>query len=130
MIRPATLPLAGSRNVPFSDTITVVGADFSGAATFRMQVRLYPDAPGVPLIDLTEAALPADGISMTGSLANGVYTSVLTITISKATMQTLPAGTADNPNVELAYDIVISGGIFTEAVWFRGPFTVEGSVTR
>lgn len=129
MIQAANEPLAGGRNVSFKDTITIEGADLS-AATLRMQVRLYPDAAGAALVDLTETASPAQGLSVSVDVSGLLPVSTIEIRMDKATMQALPAAKKLGGDRELAYDLVVSGGGFDEAIWFEGSFTVEGSVTR
>ncbi len=67
---PAKLDLAASRNVdPWAPTIDLFygGGDLpASGASVRLQVRLYPGAPGEPLLDLDnvpfeDAAAPVPG---------------------------------------------------------------------
>jgi hypothetical protein len=62
---PAKLDLAASRNVdPWAPTIDLLygGGDLPvGGASVRLQVRLYPGAPGAPLLDLS--AVPFEDAS-------------------------------------------------------------------
>jgi len=67
---PAKRNLAASRNVdPWAPTIDLFygGGDLPvGGATVRLQVRLYPGAPGTPLLDINnipfeDAAAPIAG---------------------------------------------------------------------
>lgn len=129
-IGPAIFRLAGGRNVLYVDTLSIRGVDLSGA-TLKMQVRLYPDAPSTPLIDLAMAASNAQGLSVTVTTDDdAIPTSVIQIRINKTTMQGMPATNPLGEDAELAYDLTVSGGGFDEGIWFKGPFVVEGSVTR
>lgn len=129
MITPANLPLRGGRNVTFLDSIQIEGVSLA-EATALMQIRLYPDAPGSALIDLTETAPGSQGLSISVEETDGVPTSTITIQIARTAMQALPPPPEAGGDTELAYDIVVTGGAFPEAIWFKGSFIVEGSVTR
>jgi hypothetical protein len=136
MIAPATVLLRARRGSPFVDFIQVRGADLTGAAA-AMQVRLYTDAPGDPLIDLTLTTAPDEGLSIEVETVEGVPVSTLWIRIDETTLEdTLPFIGGDGQptrkagtDVSLVWDMPItpSGGI--KGVWFRGDFIIEGAVT-
>ncbi len=73
MQQPARIDLAGDRWVAFVRTLPIVNADLTGAV-LSLQVRLYPDAPGVPLVDLTTVTSGASqgvrvAAAVTGTIA-------------------------------------------------------------
>lgn len=123
--------LVAKRWEPFVHTIDFVGFDFTGA-TFLAQVRLFPDAPGVPLVDLaTVTTANTQGIRLVGvTTANGIPTSSVYIRINEPVVEGLPFPSepgADNP---LAWDmqIVPSGGDKYRIL--EGRFIVDSGVTQ
>lgn len=123
MRSPVKIDLVADRGVAFSDTITRVGVNLTGA-TFRMQVRLYPDAPGTPIITMTTGAgvflsyggtatvsahitagrltseiysyvNPATGVNYVA--ADSVALTVLLLGVSAATMAGVPTGLIPYP---------------------------------
>jgi hypothetical protein len=129
-MQPGTLPLRAQRWTPFVYTIDFVGQDFTGA-TFAMDVRLRPDAPGSALIALAGASAPTQGISVTVATVSGVPTSSVEIRISEATLEgvLLNAGKA-GADVVLAWDIHITFGGGLKTRWLQGSFTIEPGVTQ
>ena len=136
-MQPATLALTAQRWVPFVYAIDFEGFDLS-AATFAMQVRLYRDAPNQPIINLTNAAPQAEGISVKVATVDGVTTSSVQIRINETTIEnTLPFTVDENyrpsriePDVTLVWDLVISGPGLGKARWLQGSFIIEGGVTQ
>lgn len=61
MLRPATLNLRADRHVPFVRTLGFIGYDFTGY-DFRMEIRVLPDAPGDPLIQLLTVTSNVEGV--------------------------------------------------------------------
>jgi hypothetical protein len=130
MIRPATLPLAGGRYEPFVYTIALEAIDLTGA-TLAMQVRLTPDAPGVPLVDLVLADPPAQGLSFTVNNAGLIPVSTVKVRINETTMEGMPAASEVGLDTVLAYDLQVTRpGVHEKVRYFRGPFTVEAGVTQ
>lgn len=129
MIKPATLPLAGGRFVPFVLTIEVQNVNLTGA-TLDMHIRLTPDTPGTALVDLSPAAAGSQGLSLVYNAGTGHST--ITIQIDETTMETLgtTAGREVGTDLEVAWDMHITRTGVPKAVWFRGPFTVEAGVTQ
>ncbi|QCB42989.1 SGNH/GDSL hydrolase family protein [Sphingomonas sp. PAMC26645] len=71
--------------------LRVRGPDLTGVA-MRAQVRLAPDTPGAPLVDLALVTNGnAEGIRLAGvSLVDGVFTNDVRIRLNKSTRQALP----------------------------------------
>lgn len=133
----ATLDIAVDRWAPFSDSINFEGFDFTGG-TFSLQARLYRDAPGDPLISLTNSTAPAQGLSVAVTTTDGVPTSVLAIRINETTLEgVLPFAVTDGaPNrkagtdVELVWDLQITATGFPKARWLEGVFTINAGVNQ
>lgn len=125
MITPATLHLTANRHAPFVYMIEVPDYDL-GAATLAMQIRLVPDAPGSPLVDLAIAAAGSQGLSVVVAAGD----STITIQIDEATLEALPAAGETGDDLDLWYDMAVtpSGGV--KSIWFRGLFTVRAGVTQ
>lgn len=147
---PVNIPLVGDRGIAFRRTIGIFGEDLSGA-TFAMQVRLAPDAPGAALIDASAGISLAYG--GTDTIANHIAVgrvaradlppeysglsdsdeltlSMVVISIDAADMElaTVPAG-ENGDDVQLAYDIIVTlDGI--EDKYAYGSFAVRGTVTQ
>lgn len=136
-MRPGSLDLDAYRWAPFDETIEFVAFDFTGA-TLAMQVRLYRDAEGDPLIGLGGAEPPEEGLSVAVATVEGVTVSTIRILIDEATIEALlpfpenglPAGIDQPPDVELAYDIVITGGGLPKTRWLQGKFTIHAGATQ
>src|SRR5690606_18954517 len=115
MIQTGKRDLVVPRWTPWKHEIDVVGLDLPGG-TFAMQVRLYRDAPGDPLIDLENATAPAEGISVSVAEIDDEPVSTLTIRINETTIEgVLPfAVSSGSPNrspgadVALVWDLHIS----------------------
>ena len=152
MITPGLLPLGADRWTPFVATLNLIGVDLT-SAVLAAQVRLYRDAPGVPLVDLAQVATGAsEGVRLiyagSDTVANHITAGRLTeaptgyvsgdtlaltqigIRINETTMEGLPPGGKAGADVELAWDIHItpSGGL--KGKWLYGPFTVRSGVTQ
>ncbi|QFU31499.1 hypothetical protein [Brevundimonas sp. Bb-A] len=130
MITPGRLDLTVQRWTPFVYPIDFEGLDFTGA-TMAMQVRLYRDAPGDPLIDLANAASNAEGLSVSVATVEGVTVSTVQIRINKTTIQDLLLN-AGKPgdDARLVYDLHITGGGIIETRWFEGDLIIHAGVTR
>jgi hypothetical protein len=130
---PGLADLRAYRWAPFVEKIGIEGADLSGA-TLRMQIRSYRDAPGAPLVDLMNAATNAQGLSVAVSVVGAVPTSLIQIRINETTIEQLlpfPAsGLEPGADVELVWDMLISGAGFTKARWFEGAFTIVPGATQ
>lgn len=125
MIIAGRLDLEPNRFTPFVYDIEFTSVDFTGA-TMQAQVRLLPDTPGDPLVDLVAAAPGSEGVSF--AVADG--TTTVTLQIDEATMEALPAAEETGDEVELWWDLQItpSGGV--KNVWLRGTFTIIPGVTQ
>lgn len=133
MLKPGHWPLRARRWVPFVELIPFVGIDFTGA-TFVAQVRLYPDAPGDPLISLANAAANAQGVSVSVTFDDdGLPTSWVQLRINETTIEdTLPFTGAGHPgrDVTVAWDLIAIGGGYPKSVWLEGPFNIAPGVSR
>lgn len=131
MENPGRLPLNGDRWTAFVRTLTFTGIDLTGA-TFAMQVRLKPDTPGAPLVDLaTVTSASAEGvrlISVTGTGADVV--SLVGIRINETTMESLPAADEVGNDTPLAWDMHITPASGIKEKYLYGPFNVRGGVTQ
>ncbi|MDB5733213.1 MAG: hypothetical protein JWQ03_3108 [Variovorax sp.] len=134
MITPGTLNLRAGRHVPFTYTMDFVGIDLTGA-DLQAQVRLKPDTPGSPLIDLPDGVLSgATGLRfLSVSTTDGIPTSIVTMFITEADMEDgakVPSAVEPGDDVTLSWDMQItpSGGV--KSVYLRGAFIVEGGVTQ
>lgn len=131
MITPGKLDLVVQRWTPFDLTIQLpVGFDFTGA-TAAMQARLRPDAPGMPLLSLVNAASAGEGLSFSTVVTGGVPTSFLRIRINETTGEALLLNQGKaGADVVLAYDIHITGGGFAKARWYEGALIIRGGATQ
>lgn len=113
MSTAACLPIAADRAGPCVRTIFFEGSDFTGV-TLGMQLRLAPEIPGAPLVDLGMAATAnAEGLRLIGvTVENGVPTSQVVLRINETTMKDATkvpfSGEIGTASV-LAYDLI---GIF------------------
>lgn len=151
MIQPGRYDIGADRWVACTRTLAFVGLDFT-AATFAMQVRLFADASGSPMISLaTVTTAAAEGVRLisaaTDTVANhvaagrlaqvpdGMTTSTVValslvgIRINKATMGALPFPAERGTDLALAWDLHItpSGGL--EDKYIGGAFIVRAGVT-
>ena len=130
MIIPGRLDLTVQRWTPFVYQIDFEGLDFTGA-TMAMQVRLYRDAPGDPLINLTNAASNAEGLSVSVATVSGVTTSTVQIRINETTGESLLLN-AGKPgdDITLVYDLHITGGGLPKSRWLEGSLIIRAGATQ
>lgn len=130
MITPGKLDLTVQRWTPFVYQIDFEGLDFTGA-TMAMQVRLYRDAPGAPLISLTNAAPNAQGLSVSVANNGGEMTSTLQIRINETTAEALLLN-AGKPgdDIRLVQDLHITGGGFPKTRWTEGDLIIRAGATQ
>ncbi|WP_404415563.1 hypothetical protein [Brevundimonas vesicularis] len=130
MITPGRLDLTVQRWTPFVYQIDFEGLDFTGA-TMAMQVRLYRDAPGSPLIALANAAANAEGLSVSVATIDDTTVSTVQIRINETTAEglLLNAGKPGD-DVRLVYDLHITGGGFPKTRWLEGAFIIKGGATQ
>lgn len=135
MITPAYTDLSAQRWSPFVDITDFAGFDFTDA-TFAMQVRLYRDAPGAPLISLTNAASNAQGISVTviaDETNDDLPLSSVQIRINETTLEGLllnPTPATTGKDVELVYDLHVTGGGLPKTRWMEGKFIIRAGATQ
>ena len=130
MDKTARLPLGARRWQRFAKTFSIRGVDLTGA-DLRMQLRLYPNAPGAPLVDLlTVANGNAQGLRLVSVAMDGdVPVSTIEAVINETTIEELPfAGEAGGDTV-LAYDLQVNPAGGYKAVWIEGEFWVLAAVT-
>ena len=130
MIIPGRLDLTVQRWTSFVYQIDFEGLDFTGA-TMAMQVRLYRDAPGDPLINLTNAASNAEGLSVSVATVSGVTTSTVQIRINETTGESLLLN-AGKPgdDITLVYDLHITGGGLPKSRWLEGSLIIRAGATQ
>lgn len=130
---PATEDLRAYRWTQFKELFPIEGIDLTGAS-FAMQVRQYPDATGDPLISLTDATSPAQGISLSVATVGGLPTSTIEVRINETTIEGLypfPAnGLEPGQEVKLAYDMHITLSSLGKRRWFQGVFIIVPGVTQ
>lgn len=135
MLTSKRTTIAVFRRDPLYLLISVIGYDLT-ASSPAMAVRLYPDAPGDPLL-LLEATgwAGADGIRLVEVIVDddNVPTSVLEVIASKATMSEMPLPGELGSDLTLYYDFQwtppLEGSGITpveETVMF-GDFIIKGS---
>lgn len=130
MITPGRLDLAVQRWTPFVYQIDFEGLDFT-EATMAMQVRLYRDAAGAPLISLTNAASNAQGLSVSVGEVDEQVVSTVQIRINETTAEALLLN-AGKPgdDVRLVYDLHITGGGFAKTRWLEGSLIIRAGATQ
>ena len=132
MITPGRLDLTVQRWTQFVYLIDFEGIEFINTS-YAMQVRLYRDAPGSPLLSLVTAAAGAEGISTQNVTVNedGVPVSTIQIRINETTLEGLLLN-AGKPgeDVRLVYDLHITGGGFPKTRWLQGAFVIAAGVTQ
>ena len=136
MISPGKLDLVVQRWTPFDYSIQLpVGLDFTTAVA-KMQVRLRPDAPGLPIIDLENASPAGEGLSFSSVTDAGVVTSTLRIRVNETTAEGILLNAGKLPSVDcrqdvrLSYDIHITGGGFAKTRWLEGVFIIRPGTTQ
>ncbi len=130
MITPGRLDLTVQRWTPFVYQIDFQGLDFTGAA-MAMQVRLYRDAPGPPLLALANAAANAEGLSASVKTTDGVPTSTVQIRINETTAEALLLN-AGKPgdDIRVVHDLHITGGGFPKTRWIEGGLIIRAGATQ
>lgn len=154
-MEPSPTPLSGGRWVPFVETWSFHDVDLTGAV-FAMQLRLYFDAPGVPVVNLATVGMTpsAEGVALayagtatidahiaagritTEEVANGALgTDLLTLSqirvqINETTMEGLPFTGERGGPTELAWDLHVTRSGELKQLWARGPFTVIAGATQ
>jgi hypothetical protein len=152
MRQPIRWDLFGDRGVPFSDTLPIIGQDFTGA-TFAAQVRAVPDASGSPIKTLTVSLTYGGSDTVANHIAAGrigrnIYDYVnpstgsgyvasdtialSMINVAVADMSTgIQAASPTGADVVLAWDMLIDpSGAAPNDKWIFGSFTVRGTVTQ
>lgn len=129
MIQPATVTLTVNRFTPAPITIEFTGIDLTGA-TMDMHVRLTPDTPGSPLINLSPAVAGSEGLSVTVDDSGDLPVSTIAIEIDEGTLEALPAADEIGNDAEFWWDLQITPAGLPKAVYFRGPFIVRAGVTQ
>lgn len=152
MIRPGYIPLGADRWTPFVVTFRMKGVDLTDAI-LSAQIRLLPDAPGEPLVDLAQVFSSAsEGVRIiyagTDTVANHIAAGRLSsvpdgmivsdslaltligMRVNETTMEGLPDAPKAGDDMNLAWDIHITpSGSFKERPMY-GPFLVRAGVTR
>jgi hypothetical protein len=113
MATAARLAIAAWRNEACVRTIIFRGLDVRNQ-TPRMQIRLGPDIPNAPLIDLSEVTTAGDeGLRIVSAgVVDGVMTSVLQLVIKNTTMldpAKLPYSGESGSNGNFAYALQVGG---------------------
>jgi hypothetical protein len=124
------------RNDPLQLVFGVIGLDLTGAV-MKMAVKLYPDAPGDPLLLLENQATPGQpGLRLVDVTVDddGVPTSLIEGLRPKADMQALPPSAEFRVPLKLSHDFQWtlpddgSGLTPQEETVLFGDFIVMGSV--
>lgn len=134
MINAGRLDLRVNRHTAFVYKIDLVGFNLGEVgATFRAQVRLYPDAPGAPLLAFVPGGAPVEIQNVAGTIENGVPVSTLRMLAQYAgAIATLPPAPETGDDLTLAWDLLIkcSATDDIEQVVLRGDFIVLAGVTQ
>lgn len=133
MILPGVIPLEGDRWTPFLTAVYFEGIDLTDA-TFRMHIRLLPDTPGSPLVDLeTVVSSAAQGVRFIGygpqDALDGKDGSAVTIRINESTMEDLPEASEIGKDSVLHWDLHVTRSGLKQR-WLAGTFTVRAGVTQ
>jgi hypothetical protein len=123
------------KRVPLDIEFPEMGVNYTGA-TMLMHVRSEPGTTGSPIIALSNASPPSQGLSVRydsdfvdpeGPLPNGA--SLIRVMIDEATLEGLPLASDAAKPLELFYDIHVTpvGGI--KFVFCGGKFLVYPGVT-
>lgn len=115
------LELRAGRHEAFALTLNLSG-NFTGAALVG-HIRLYPDAPGDPLVAFTVSAF--------GAFAAGV--TPVTISLTEAQLEDptkIPAAPAGEGEVTLVYDLLLTPSGGSRERLFGGTFIVVGGSTN
>lgn len=132
MITPRTLRLRVDRRRAVRILFRVKGYDLT-SATYRAQVRLYPDAPGDPILDLPKVNDTSNGLLfLSVETVDGAPISLLQMQVSPATMASgaIPAAPPGDDSITLSWDLNLTPPGQVEAVYVRGPFQIDGVVTQ
>lgn len=137
MIETGIRNVVAQRWQAFKHIIDLEGYDLT-SGTFLSHVRLYRDAPGSALIALSNAASPAEGISVTVATVDGLTTSTIEIRISETTIEgCLPFTVTDGaPNrkpgsdLALVWDIHVAATGFPKHRLLEGLFTIKAGSTQ
>lgn len=130
MQQTARLALGARRWQPYLKTFEFVGVDLTDAV-LQMQVRLYPNAPHAPLVNLTTVDNGnAEGLRLVAvEVIDGQTVSIVSVKINEATIEGLPfAGEAGDDSV-LAWDMQVDPAGGYKQVWAEGEFWVLSAVT-
>lgn len=126
MIHPAPLDLRAYRGAPFTYAIDFYDVDYS-AATFRLEVRRYRDAPGAPLVALGNAAPQAEGVSCTVSTFYDRTVSTVAVRVNETTVEAQRMTSPRGGDLVLAYALDVTGGGHGKARRAQGAFIIEAS---
>ena len=135
MLQPATETLTAFRNVVFRDSFEFQGLNLAGAGLL-MQVRLDKDTPGDPLIELEPVAdIDTDeGLSLSVDTSGVQPVSTIEMFIKYNTLQAVCAAVLGDAQagetLELQYDLITTGVNYNMVMLARGPFNIEGSVSK
>lgn len=124
----ATVALGGRRFQAFAKTMRFKGVDLTDAS-FRMEIRLAANTPGVPLVALGTVE-EGQGIRFVGvEEVDGVDVSTIVIQIDKENVETLPYSGEPGDDTVLAYDLMVEPLSGIEQVWVAGDFVAQAGVT-
>lgn len=152
MKSPWSLDLAGDRWVPFIQSLSFVGVNWTGAA-FAMHVRATRDVAGTPLVSLTTQTLAsAEGVrliyggsdTITNHITAGrlsavpsgflttdtVLLSQLGIRVNETTMEGLTFPTERGDDTVLYYDLHVTPSGGEKDLYARGTFTARAGATQ
>lgn len=125
---PETVELIGRRNADFIEEYSFsednVPVDLTGCSA-RMQLRLYGNAPGSPLIDLATVSTDVQGVKFVDRV-NGL----IQVKINQANLAGLPARVSTDSRSSFAYDLRITWPDGVEDVFMEGAFVLKAGVTR
>lgn len=144
--------LFADRFAPFEHRFEIIGEDLSDA-TFAMQIRVTPDAPGAPVLDVPLVDFSVPNVAGIGAgyigidtvqnllaakrlsavpdgLAMGDTVQLSTIQLFFNTYPFWPVPGERGEDVRLAYDIQVKPSGKPWDVWFWGDFWVRAGVTE
>lgn len=135
MINAQLVPLDIDRGSPRLFTIQIIGANLTGA-DLHAQLRLYPDAPGDPLLDLplttsgTSPGVRLIDVDTSGTLPSSFIRLQIPAMATGSGAGQLPAAAEPGEALAISWDLFVTPAAQTTDRWFFGPVTVNGTVTK
>tara|TARA_Y100001951_G_scaffold88698_2_gene80478 strand:- start:13338 stop:13766 length:429 start_codon:yes stop_codon:yes gene_type:complete len=136
---PVECPIPAQKRVPFLDDIPILGRDYSGSFSAKMEIRNLPGDTGTALVTLTNQTAGTEGISVTYDASYDVElrdgsiltapASILLFQINETTLEALSLGTPYDEPLTLHYDLHVTATGFRKHVVCFGKFILYPGAT-